>query len=117
MGHFLAAVMARLPSPGLRADVLQLFGDHGADTLDRFFAQLEYTAVWCARMLDPRENVRVVIPEAIEDLVVIRHGRFELRQVKCRDESVGAWSISDAVPILGAQYTRAYAFGYRRFTF
>jgi hypothetical protein len=109
--------MPTIPSPSLRTDVLQLFGDYGADTIDRYFAQIEYTAVWCARMLDPRERVRVVIPEAVEDLVVLRHGRLELRQAKSRDESVGAWSLQELVPILGAQYARSYAFGDRQFSF
>jgi hypothetical protein len=109
--------MHGIPSPALRHNVLELFGDHGADTLDRYFAQIEYTAVWCARMLDPRQRVRVVIPEAVEDLVVIRRGRIELRQVKSRNESVGAWSLSEVLPILASQYARSYAFGPRRFSF
>jgi hypothetical protein len=80
-------------------------------------SQIEYSAVWCARMLDLRNRVRVVIPEGVEDLVVLRAGRFELRQVKSRDESVGAWSITNVMPVLGAQYGRSYAFGSRAFSF
>lgn len=109
--------MPTVASEGLRRDIFEIFGDHGADTLDRYFAQIEYTAVWCVRMLDARERVRAVIPEAVDDLLVIRNGRFELRQVKSRDESVGAWSIADVIPILAAQYTRSFAFGPRSFSF
>jgi len=109
--------MAATARPGLRADVFRLFGDHGADTLDRYFAQIDYTAIWCARMLNPKERVHVVIPEGVEDVVVVRDGRFEMRQMKSRDESVGPWSLTEATAILGRQYARSRAFGDRRFSF
>jgi hypothetical protein len=68
-------------------------------------------------MIDPSSRIRAVIPEAVEDLLVLRNGRFELRQIKTRNESVGAWSTSELVPILATQYSRSYAFGQRRFSF
>ena len=105
------------PTPSLKSKVLERFGDEGASTLDRYFAQLEYTAAWCVRLLDPAWRVRLVIPEAVEDLVVIRNGVFELRQIKTRDESVGAWRTVEVVPILAAQYYRSHFFGERRFSF
>jgi len=38
----------------IKEQVLREFGDHGADTLERYFAQIEYTAFWCIRMLRDR---------------------------------------------------------------
>ena len=94
----------------LREAILREFGDTGADTLDRYQMQLEYTAFWCVRMLDPASRIDAVIPESIEDVVIERAAKYELRQVKTRAESVGDWSLDAALPILCAQYARRRAF-------
>src|SRR5438105_1585594 len=94
----------------IKAQVLRDFGDTGADTLERYFAQIEYTAYWCIRMLLPAESIACVIPEGVEDLVIGRNAVTELHQVKTRDESQGPWSTADVIPILCQQYHRRKAF-------
>jgi hypothetical protein len=95
---------------GIKQQVLRVFGDHGADTVRRYFAQIEYTAYWCIRMLRDAEGIDAVTPEGVEDLVVERRGVNELRQVKTRDESRGPWTTADALPVLCQQYHRRNAF-------
>jgi hypothetical protein len=95
---------------GIKQQVLRVFGDHGADTVRRFFTQIEYTAYWCIRMLRDAEGIDAVTPEGVEDLVVERRGINELRQVKTRDESQGPWTTADVLPILCQQYHRRKAF-------
>lgn len=90
--------------------ILREFGDHGADTLERYFAQIEYTAFWCIRMLRRAERIIAVVPEGVEDVVVIRPEVHELHQVKTRDESQGSWTTSDVLPILCKQYHHRTAF-------
>jgi hypothetical protein len=90
--------------------VLQQFGDEGAETFQRYFAQFEYTAFWCIRMLRPAERIRAVMPESIEDVVIDREHQYELHQVKTRDEGSGPWTLADVLPILCQQYHRRRAF-------
>jgi hypothetical protein len=96
--------------------VLREYGDSGADTLARYWAQVEYAAFWCARMLDPAEGIEAVTPEGVEDVVITRAAagaaarHHELHQVKTRDESRGPWTTADALPVLCAQYRRRHAF-------
>jgi hypothetical protein len=85
---------------------LREFGDQGAETLERYFAQIAYTAFWCIRMLYSHEGIEAVIPEGYEDVVVIRKGVYELHQVKTRQESRGPWSMSEVLAILCQQYNR-----------
>src|SRR5574341_2612377 len=94
----------------IKEQVLREFDDHGADTLERYFAQIEYTAFWCIRMLRDGEEIEAVIPEGVEDVVVIRRGIHELHQVKTRDESQGPWTSVQVLPILCQQYKRRNAF-------
>ncbi|MCI0337693.1 MAG: dsDNA nuclease domain-containing protein [Acidobacteria bacterium] len=94
----------------IKQQVLREFGDDGADTLRRYFAQLEYTAYWCIRMLRHGEFIEAVTPEGVEDLVIERESITELHQVKTRDESQGMWTIADVLPILCQQYYRRKAF-------
>ena len=58
----------------IKQQVLREFGDHGADTLKRYFAQIEYTAYWCIRMLRDAEGIDAVIPEGVDDVLLIRQG-------------------------------------------
>jgi hypothetical protein len=88
----------------INQQVLREFGDIGADTLRRYAAQIEYTAFWCIRMLPESEAIEAVIPEAVEDVLVIRANQHELHQVKTRDESRGPWTLAEVLPILCAQY-------------
>jgi hypothetical protein len=94
----------------IKEKVLREFGDHGADTLERYFTQIEYTAFWCIRMLYSAEEIEAVIPEVVEDVVVIQRGVYRLHQVKTRDESQGSWTTADVLPILCQQYHRRRAF-------
>ncbi|HEY7635923.1 MAG TPA: hypothetical protein VH763_10285 [Gemmatimonadales bacterium] len=96
--------------PPLKERVLREFGDQGADTIERYWAQIEYTAFWCIRLLLPSERLQSVIAEGIEDVVVVREVLVELRQVKTRDESVGSWTTAELLDILVAQYSRGMAF-------
>ncbi len=89
---------------------LREFGDHGAETLERYFAQIEYTAYWCIRMLYQEEGIKFVIPEGVEDVVIARIGVFELHQVKTRDEGQDPWTTAEVLPILCQQYNRRRAF-------
>jgi hypothetical protein len=90
----------------LRDKVLREFGDQGADTLDRFFTQIEYTASLCISMLNSKEGIEHVIPEGGDDVVVVRLGVYEFHQVKTKDESQGPWTTADVLPILCGQYHR-----------
>lgn len=94
----------------IKAQVLREFGDEGADTLARYFAQIEYTAFWCIQMLIDAQGIEAVIPEGVEDVVVIRGDIHELHQIKTRDESQGPWTTADVLPILCQQYNRRNAF-------
>jgi hypothetical protein len=102
----------------LLGSVLRDFGDHGADTFQRYFAQFEYTAFWCIRMLRPAEGITAVMPEWVEDVVIEREDGYELHQVKTRDKGSGPWTLADVLPILCQQYHRRMAFTRRcRFHF
>lgn len=94
----------------IKQRVLREFGDDGADTLRRYWAQIEYTAYWCIRMLRPKEVIQAVTPESVEDLMIERNGITELHQVKTRDESQGVWTIAEVLPIFCQQYHRRKAF-------
>lgn len=92
--------------PSLLQKVFKEFGDQGADTLSRFFTQIEYTASLCIGMLDSKEGIDYVIPEGGDDVVVVRRGVHELHQVKTKNESHGTWTTADVLPILCSQYRR-----------
>jgi len=94
----------------IKDQVLREFGDQGADTLERYFAQIEYTTLWCIRMLRDAERISAVIPEGVEDVVVVRQDVYELHQVKTRDESQGPWTTARVLPVLCQQYHRRKAF-------
>src|SRR5215475_2687795 len=94
----------------LKEQVLREFGDQGADTLDRYFAQFEYTAYWCIRMLVEVEEIEAIIPEGVEDVVIVKRRLNELHQIKTRDESQGSWTTAEVWPILCQQYHRRKAF-------
>ncbi len=95
---------------GIKEQILREFGDQGADTFERYFAQIEYTAYWCIRILCDAERIDRVIPEGIEDVVVVRRGILELHQIKTRDESQGPWTTAQVLPVLCDQYHRRKAF-------
>jgi hypothetical protein len=95
----------------IKQQVLREFGDHGADTLKRYFSQIEYTAYWCIRMLRDAEGIEAVIPEGVDDVLLITRGVFELHQVKTRDEGQGPWTVAEVLPLFCQQYHRRKAFG------
>lgn len=103
----------------LKDAVLREFGDDGAETLDRYFAQVEYTALWCIRLLRSASGVSAVIPEGVEDVVIERTETVELRQVKTRDEGQGPWTTAEILPILCKLYhhRRAYPAAHHQFHF
>lgn len=88
----------------IKEQTLRELGDQGADTLERYFAQVEYTAYWCIRMLIDAEGIRAVIPEGGEDIVVFQQGIYKLYQIKTRDESQNPWTTAEVLPILCKQY-------------
>lgn len=90
--------------------VLREFGDEGADTLERYFAQIEYIAFWCIRMLWKEEGILAVVPEVVQDVIIIRSDVHELHQVKTRDESQVPWTTAEVLPILCKQYHGRTAF-------
>lgn len=92
--------------PTLLQKVLKEFGDQGADVLDRFFTQIEYTASLCIGTLNSKEGIDYVIPEGGDDVVVVRLGIHEFHQVKTKNESQGTWTTADVLPILCNQYHR-----------
>lgn len=92
--------------PTLLQKVFKEFGDQGADTLDRFITQIEYSASLCIRMLNTREGIDSVIPEGGDDVVVVRLGIHELHQVKTKNEGQGPWTTAEVLPILCNQYHR-----------
>jgi len=94
----------------VKEQVLRTFGDEGAETLARFFAQLEYTAFWCIRMLHGDADIVAVIPEGVEDVTIVRQHVHELHQIKTRDESQGPWTTALVLPILCKAYNHRHAF-------
>lgn len=90
--------------------VLRKYDDTGADTLQKHWAQIEYTAYWCVHLLVPQSGIKGVIPEGIDDVTLIRDSSFDLHQVKCRDESQPPWTTAGVLPILCNQYLRRAAF-------
>ena len=94
----------------IKEAVLRQFGDVGAETIDRYLEQIEYTAFWCIRMLLEEENIEAVIPEGVEDVVIVRTSITELHQVKTRSEGQGSWTTADILPILCKQYHNRMAF-------
>jgi hypothetical protein len=90
--------------------VLREYGDEGADTLEKHWAQIEYTAYLCSLMLSPTSGIIGIIPEGIEDVCIVFENSFELHQVKCRDNSQPPWTTSEILPILCKLYHHRLAF-------
>lgn len=90
--------------------IFRLFGDVGADTIQKTWAQIEYTGYCCIRMLSPASGIVAVTPEGVDDVTLDCGSRRELHQVKCRDESQLPWTIAEVLPILCGQYHRRKAF-------
>jgi hypothetical protein len=90
--------------------VLREFDDSGADAIENYWAQIEYTAYWCINMILPQSGIIGVIPEGIEDVTIVRDQVYELHQVKCRDESQSPWATAEVLPIICKQYNRRRAF-------
>ncbi len=90
--------------------VFRQYGDEGADTLEKHWAQIEYTGYLCSRMLLPRSGILGIIPEGIEDVCIVHDDLIELHQVKCRDETQPPWTIAEVLPILCKLYNHRLAF-------
>lgn len=99
-----------LATARLMEAAVRQFGDDGAQTFQRYFTQFQYTAFWCIRMLRPAESIVSVTPEVVDDVVIERLDCVEIHQVKTRDESRGAWTVAEILPILCAQFLRRSAF-------
>jgi hypothetical protein len=99
------------PRRRVKEQVLRKLGDAGADTLARYWAQIEYTAHWCVRMLGGGSGLVGVVPEGGEDLVLETSAGLDLRQIKTRDESQGPWTTAEVIPVLCGQYQRGAALG------
>lgn len=94
----------------IKDQVFRKYNDIGADTLEKYWGQIEYTAYWCIHLLLPNSNLQKVIPEGVEDVVLDRGTYYELHQVKCRDESQPPWKTADLLPILCNMYNKKSAF-------
>lgn len=90
--------------------VLREYGDEGADTLEKHWAQIEYTAYLCSLMLSSTSGIIGVIPEGIEDVCIVHEDSFELHQVKCRDNTQPPWTTAEILPILSKLYHHRLAF-------
>jgi hypothetical protein len=90
--------------------VLRRFGDEGAETIERYWAQIEYTVYWCVSMMLPSSGICYVVPEWLDDVIIERDEYYELHQVKCRDQSQQPWTTAEVLPILCQQYSRRKAF-------
>lgn len=90
--------------------ILRQCNDVGADTLEKYWAQIEYTAYWCVHLLLPKSKVVRVIPEGIEDVIIDKGDYYELHQVKCRDESQPPWTTAEILPILCDLYSKRHKF-------
>ncbi len=94
----------------IKEHILRTYNDIGADTLEKYWGQIEYTAYWCTHLLLPNSHLERVIPESIEDVVLDKGTGFELHQVKCRDESRPPWTTAEVIPILCDLYNKRHAF-------
>jgi hypothetical protein len=94
----------------LKDTVLREFGDQGADTLERYVVQLEYSVFWCIEMLRGSQGILAVLPEGIEDVVLDKGNVMELHQVKTRTEAQGPWTTAEVLPILCKLFYHRKAF-------
>lgn len=85
--------------------------DSGAKTLRLYHRQVQYAAFLCVQMLRDASQIEAVIPEAGEDIVAIRGGVQELYQIKTRSESVGPWTLREALWVICRQYVARSSFG------
>ncbi len=94
----------------MRDEILEKFGDHGADSSRRDRFQEHYAAYLCIKMLnDP--SISKVICEYGEDVVIEKNGTFRLYQVKTKQESVNDWQLKDLIPIFSKTFAMAPYFG------
>ena len=84
---------------------LSLLDDSGAKTLRLYLRQVQYTTFLCVQMLRDATRIEAVIPEGGEDTVAVRGGVEELYQVKTRAESVGMWTLREALAVICRQYS------------
>jgi hypothetical protein len=90
--------------------ILREYGDQGADTFEKQWAQIEYTAYWCIHLIMPNSGILSITPEGVDDLNLERADCRELYQVKCRDDTQRPWTTAEVLPILCQQYHRRLAF-------
>ena len=90
---------------------LSLLDDSGAKTLRLYLRQVQYTTFLCVQMLRDATRIEAVIPEGGEDTVAVRGGVEELYQVKTRAESVGMWTLREALAVICRQYSLRRSFG------
>jgi hypothetical protein len=90
--------------------ILQKFGDHGSESSRRDEFQKHYAAYCCIEMLVD-EGISEVICEYGEDVVVKRHEKYELYQVKTRQESMDDWGLYDLIPIIAKTFAMVPYFG------
>jgi len=86
-----------------------LTDDTGAQTFRRYFAQFEYTAHCCIRLLTCAPQLIAVYPETYDDVLLEFEQLVEYHQVKTREESQGAWTVADVYPFLAKMYTNRNA--------
>ena len=70
--------------------------DTGSDTLRRYRYQAHITATYCLDCAT-NGNVRSVIPEHFEDIVIEYQDHWHFIQVKTRNQNLGPWKLTDAM--------------------
>lgn len=95
----------------LQDATLSVLDDSGAKTLRLYLRQVQYAAFLCVQMLRDASRIQAVIPEGGEDVVAIRGGTHELYQIKTRGESVGLWTLREALAVICRQYSLRESFG------
>lgn len=91
-------------------EILDKFGDHGAETSRRYEFQKHYAAHWCIEMLSDT-SITEVLCEYGEDVVINRRCIYELHQVKTKQESVDDWKWEDLVDPVGKSFAMVPYFG------
>lgn len=98
-------------SKRLHDATLSVLDDSGAKTLALYLRQVQYASFLCVQMLRDASKIEAVIPEGGEDIVAIRGGVEELYQIKTRAESVGMWTLREALDVICRQYSLRRSFG------
>jgi hypothetical protein len=95
----------------MQDQILEKFGDFGAESSRRDRFHEHYSVHWCINMFFDASITEIIL-EYGEDLVVNRNGNYELHQVKTKQESVQEeWNVTNILPIIGKTFAMVPYFG------